>query len=69
MTQPKILTFDGKKYDLDQLSGEAKTALRDVRLADGQIRMTRANLRVLAAGRGVLVDKLKELLAPLPALE
>ena len=69
MTQAKVLNFDGNKYDLSQLSDEAKATLRDVRLADGQIRMSKANLRVLNVGRTVLVAKLKDMLSGVPTHE
>jgi len=69
MTQAKVLNFDGNKYDLSQLSDEAKATLRDVRLADGQIRMSKANLRVLNVGRTVLVAKLKDMLSGVPPHE
>ena len=69
MTDAKVLNFDGKKYDLSQLSDEAKAALRDVRLADGQIRLSKANLRVLSVGRNVMVEKLKSLLNGAPTVD
>lgn len=69
MTESKVLNFDGKKYDLSQLSDDAKNTLRDVRLADGQIRISKGNLRVLSVGRAVLVEKLKSQLVEVPTLE
>ena len=34
-----VLTFDGKKYFIDELSDEAKEVIRRLQIADAQIKM------------------------------
>ncbi len=72
-SQPKqndpILTFEGKRYDLNQLPDELKELVRGMQVADAQLRMHEDTLKVLAVGRQTLAMQLNEKLktiAPLP---
>ena len=64
-----ILTFEGKRYDLNQLPKELKELVRGMQVADAQLRMHEDTLKVLAVGRQTLAMQLNEKLksvTPLP---
>lgn len=67
--QPPVLTFEGKRYDLNGLPDEMKELVRGMQVADAQLRMHEDTLKVLAVGRqamaGQLNDKLQNI-TPLP---
>jgi hypothetical protein len=64
-----VLTFEGKRYDLNTLPDELKELVRGMQVADAQLRMHEDTLKVLAVGRQSLAmqlnEKLKDL-TPLP---
>ena len=55
-----ILTFEGKKYDLNALPDELKELVRGMQVADAQLRMHEDTLKVLAVGRQSMASQLKE---------
>jgi hypothetical protein len=59
-----VLTFEGKRYDLNSLSDELKDLVRGMQVADAQLRMHEDTLKVLAVGRQSMAmqlnDKLKD---------
>ena len=64
-----VLTFEGKRYDLNTLPDELKELVRGMQVADAQLRMHEDTLRVLAVGRQSLATQLNEKLkgvTPLP---
>ena len=64
-----MLTFEGKRYDLNSLPNELKELVRGMQVADAQLRMHEDTLKVLAVGRQSLAKDLNEKLAtiaPLP---
>ena len=64
-----VLTFEGKRYDLNTLPVELKELVRGMQVADAQLRMHEDTLKVLAVGRQSLAAQLNEKLktvAPLP---
>ena len=64
-----VLTFEGKRYDLNTLPDELKELVRGMQVADAQLRMHEDTLRVLAVGRQSLAKQLNEKLkgvTPLP---
>ena len=64
-----VLTFEGKRYDLNTLPDELKELVRGMQVADAQLRMHEDTLKVLAVGRQSLAAQLNEKLktvAPLP---
>ncbi len=67
--QPPVLTFEGKRYDLNSLPDDVKELVRGMQVADAQLRMHEDTLKVLAVGRQSMAmqlnDKLKGV-APLP---
>ena len=64
-----ILTFEGKRYDLNSLPDELKELVRGMQVADAQLRMHEDTLKVLAVGRQTIAMELNEKLksvSPLP---
>lgn len=67
--QPPVLTFEGKRYDLNSLPDDVKELVRGMQVADAQLRMHEDTLKVLAVGRQSMAQKLNERLqsvTPLP---
>ena len=68
-TDNPVLTFEGKRYDLNALPDELKELVRGMQVADAQLRMHEDTLKVLALGRQSLAMQLNEKLqsvSPLP---
>ena len=64
-----VLTFEGKRYDLNTLPNELKELVRGMQVADAQLRMHEDTLKVLAVGRQSLASQLNEKLksvTPMP---
>jgi hypothetical protein len=55
-----VLTFEGKRYDLNTLPDELKELVRGMQVADAQLRMHEDTLKVLAVGRQSLASQLNE---------
>ena len=67
--QNPVLTFEGKRYDLNTLPDEMKELVRGMQVADAQLRMHEDTLKVLAVGRQSMAMQLNERLkdvTPLP---
>ena len=64
-----MLTFEGKRYDLNTLPDEIKELVRGMQVADAQLRMHEDTLKVLAVGRQSMAMQLNERLqgvTPIP---
>ncbi len=61
---PPVLTFEGQRYDLNNLPDDIKELIRGMQVADAQLRMHEDTLKVLAVGRQSMAlqlnDRLKE---------
>jgi len=66
--QPPVLTFEGKRYDLNNLPDEIKELVRGMQVADAQLRMHEDTLKVLAIGRQSMAMQLNERLQNVQAL-
>jgi len=66
--QPPLLTFEGKRYDLNTLPDELKELVRGMQVADAQLRMHEDTLKVLAVGRQAMAMQLNERLKTIEAL-
>ena len=55
-----VLTFEGKRYDLNTLPDDLKELVRGMQVADAQLRMHEDTLKVLAVGRQSLAMQLNE---------
>ena len=68
-SQNPVLTFEGKRYDLNSLPDELKELVRGMQVADSQLRFHEDTLKVLAVGRQSMAMQLNEKLktvTPLP---
>ena len=66
---PPVLTFEGKRYDLNSLPDDMKELVRGMQVADAQLRMHEDPLKVLAVGRQSMAMQLNERLKNVPAIE
>ena len=57
-----VLTFDGKKYFIDELSDEGKEIIRRLQIADAQIKMHEDTLKLISLGKNVLANDLRKIL-------
>ena len=55
-----VLTFDGKKYFIDELSDEAKEIIRRLQIADAQIKMHEDTLKLISLGKSSLANDLRK---------
>ena len=67
--QNPILTFNGKKYDINSLPEKAKELLKAAQVADTQIKMQEDNLKLLTIARQTVANQLKNELDPITPLE
>ena len=67
-TQQPILTFEGKRYDLNTLPEELKELVRGMQVADAQLRLHEDTLKVLVVGRQTMAMQLNERLQSVEAL-
>lgn len=67
-TQQPILTFEGKRYDLNALPEELKELVRGMQVADAQLRLHEDTLKVLAVGRQTMAMQLNERLQSIESL-
>ena len=54
------LTFEGKQYNVNDLSEDTKEIIRGLQIAESQIKMHQDTLRLLSIGRNTLADQLRE---------
>ena len=55
-----VLTFDGKKYLINELSNEIKESIKVLQIADTQIMMHQDTLKLLSISRNSLANQLSE---------
>ena len=66
MTEKKIknnipvLTFEGKKYDVNNLSDDTKEIIKGLQIAETQLKMYEDTLKLLSIGRNSLAEQLRE---------
>lgn len=66
--QSPVLTFEGKRYDLNALPDDMKELVRGLQVADAQLRLHEDTLKVLAVGRQSMALQLNERLRTVEAL-
>ena len=54
-----VLTFDGKKYTIDDLSDEIKEIIKNLQIADAQVKMQEDPLKLISLGRNSLANELR----------
>ena len=55
-----ILTFEGKKYLINDLSKEIKESIKGLQIAETQIKMHEDTLKLLSISRNSLANQLRE---------
>ena len=55
-----VLTFEGKKYLINELSNEIKESIKVLQIADTQLRMHQDTLKLLSISRNSLANQLRE---------
>ena len=55
-----VLTFEGKKYFINELSNEIKEAIKVLQIAETQLKMHQDTLKLLSISRNLLANQLRE---------
>ena len=55
-----ILTFEGKKYIMEDLSDEIKEVIKSLQIADAQLKMHEDTLKLLSIGKNSLINDLRK---------
>ena len=55
-----VLTFEGKKYNINDLSNETKEIIKGLQIAETQLKMHEDTLKLLSIGRKSLVYQLRD---------
>ena len=55
-----VLTFEGKKYLINELSNDIKESIKVLQIAETQIKMHQDTLRLLSISRNSLANQLRE---------
>ena len=55
-----VLTFEGKKYFINELSNEIKESIKQLQIAETQLKMHKDTLKLLLISRNTLANKLRE---------
>ena len=55
-----VLTFEGKKYLINDLSSDIKETIKGLQIAETQLKMHEDTLRLLSISRNSLASQLKE---------
>ena len=54
-----LLTFEGKKYEVNNLSNDTKELIKGLQIAETQLKMYEDTLKLLSIGRNSLADQLR----------
>ncbi len=60
-----VLTFEGKKYLINELSKDIKESIKGLQIAETQIKMHEDTLKLLSISRNSLANQLREKLKKL----
>ena len=55
-----VLTFEGKKYLINEFSNEIKESIKALQIAETQIKMHQDTLNLLSISRNSLANQLRE---------
>ena len=55
-----VLTFEGKKYFINELSDEIKESIKVLQIAETQLKMHQDTLKLLSISRNTLANQLRE---------
>ena len=55
-----ILTFEGKKYLINELSKDIKESIKELQIAETQLKMHQDTFKLLSISRNSLANQLRE---------
>ena len=55
-----VLTFDGKKYLINELSKDIKESIKGLQIAESQLKMYEDTLKLLSISRNSIANELRE---------
>ena len=55
-----VLTFEGKKYLINELSNDIKESIKVLQIAETQLKMHQDTLKLLSISRNSLVNQLRD---------
>jgi len=55
-----VLTFEGKKYLINELSNDIKESIKGLQIAETQLKMHEDTLKLLSISRKYLANQLRE---------
>ena len=55
-----VLTFEGKKYSINDLSNDIKESIKGLQVAETQLKMHEDTLKLLSISRNFLANQLRE---------
>ena len=55
-----VLTFEGKKYFINDLSNDIKESIKGLQIAETQLKMHEDTLKLLSISRNTLINQLRE---------
>ena len=59
-TNQPVLTFEGKKYMINDLSADIKEIVKGLQIAETQVKMYEDTLKLLSISRNSLANQLRE---------
>ena len=60
-----VITFEGKKYLINELSNDIKESIKGLQIAETQLKMYEDTLKLLSISRNSLANQLREKLKSL----
>ena len=54
-----VLTFEGKKYNINDLDNDTKEIIKQLQIAEAQLKMHEDTLKLLNIGRKTLTNELR----------
>ena len=55
-----VLTFEGKKYSINELSDDIKESIKGLQMAETQLKMHEDTLKLISISRNTLANQLRE---------
>ena len=55
-----VLTFEGKKYFINELSSDIKESIKGLQIAETQLKMHEDTLKLISISRNSLANQLRE---------
>ena len=55
-----VLTFEGKKYNVNDLSEDTKEIIKGLQIAETQLKIHEDTLKLLSIGRNTLANQLRD---------